>query len=261
WFRWIASGAILCGFPAPCQTQGATTEWSESQITERFLSVSPQARELRARVSVVEAEARGRSVYPNPWVGYSREGAGYTAFFEASQTLPLAGRIRYFREAGAASVSVAEANSGATLWSLRSDLRRAFFRMVGSQERMRLLADSGREVEQLITILRRREAEGEGSRYDRVRAERELTELRLDVTTAQVLVTADGARLAAYLPEGTQVRVVRGDLKVPQAVPEVEQLIDRAMSVRSDYAAERGNLARYRIEEHAARRLRIPEPQ
>ena len=51
--------------------------------------------ELRARVSVAEAEARARAVYPNPSVAYSREGAGYNAFIEVSQTLPLTGRTRY----------------------------------------------------------------------------------------------------------------------------------------------------------------------
>src|SRR2546422_2255692 len=35
---------------------------------------SPHARELRARVALAEAEARARTVYPNPSVAYSREG-------------------------------------------------------------------------------------------------------------------------------------------------------------------------------------------
>jgi cobalt-zinc-cadmium efflux system outer membrane protein len=259
--RWLARAAVLCSIPALCHGQDITTDWSESQIVERFLSVSPQARELRARVSLAEADARTRTVYPNPWIAYSREGAGYNAFFEASQILPLSGRIRYLREAGAATVSVAEANREAALWSLRSDLRRAFFRMVGSQERLRLLSDGAREIEQLMVILRRREDEGDGSRYDRVRAERELAELRLDMTTARSLVVADGARLAGYLPEGTQVRQVRGELRVPPQLPQLEELIRRAMTVRADYLAEQRNVARYRIEEQAARRLRIPEPQ
>src|SRR5215472_5429485 len=181
--RWLAGTAVLWSIPALCHGQDSVTEWSESQIIDRFLSMSPQARELRARVSLAEAETRTRLVYPNPWVGYAREGAGYNAFFEVSQTVPLARRMRYLRDAAEATVSVAEANRVAALWSLRSDLRRVFFRMVASRERVRLLSDSAREVEQLITILRQRESEGEGSRYDRVRAERELTEVRLDMTT------------------------------------------------------------------------------
>jgi cobalt-zinc-cadmium efflux system outer membrane protein len=258
---WLARAAVLCSISALCQAQDVPAEWSESQIVERFLSMSPQARELRTRVSLAEADARTRTVYPNPSVAYSYEGAGYNAFIEASQTLPLSGRIRYLRDAGAVMVSVAEANREAALWFLRSDVRRAFFRMEASQERVRLLSGGAREVEQLTVLLRRREEEGEGSCYDRVRAERELAELRLDITSARSFVVADGARLAAYLPEGTQVRQVRGELRAPSQVPELNDLIRRALTVRADYLAEQKSVLRYRIEEQAARRLRIPEPQ
>src|SRR4029077_4733921 len=113
-------------------------EWSEQEIVERFLVLSPQAQELRARVALTQAEERTRTVYPNPALSYSREGAGYNEFFEASQTLPLNGRVRYLRDAGSAAVSAAGANRDAALWSLRSDLRVAFYRMVAAQERVRL---------------------------------------------------------------------------------------------------------------------------
>src|ERR1051325_11377956 len=106
WVFWIAI------FPAICIGQDQR-EWSESQIVERFLTLSPQAQELRARVKLTEAESKTRAVYPNPSVSYSREGAGYNEFFEATQTLPVSGRIRYLREAGTAAVSAASANRDA----------------------------------------------------------------------------------------------------------------------------------------------------
>src|SRR6476661_5212901 len=101
WFVWIA--AVSAG-SAICTAQDQL-EWSEAQIVERFQMLSPQAQELRARISLAEAEAKTRTVYPNPSVSYSREGAGYNEFFEASQTLLLNGRVRFLRGAGAASVS------------------------------------------------------------------------------------------------------------------------------------------------------------
>jgi cobalt-zinc-cadmium efflux system outer membrane protein len=175
--------------------------------------------------------------------------------------LPISGRIRYLREAGAATVAVAEANRDATLWSLRSDVRVAFYRMVASQERLGVLSTGTREVEQLIRILRQREEEGEGSRYDRLRAEREAAELRTDIATSRSLIAAAGARLAAHLPEGTRVEGVRGELTVSVETPDIDGLIRRAMNVRADYRSEQKSLARYQIEEQGARRLRIPEPQ
>ena len=258
--RWVVWIAVVCAGSAMCCAQ-ERREWSEAEIVERFLTLSPQAQELRARISLAEAEARTRTVYPNPSVSYSRESAGYNEFFEASQTLPLNGRVRYLRDAGAASVSVVDANREAALWSLRSDLRFAFYRMVAAQERARLLTASASEVEQLIGILRQREREGEGSRYDRMRAEREIAELRTDVVTANALIAAARARISGFLPEGTDVQSVRGTLPVALEPPGVEELRARAMEARADYRAEQKTLARHQIEERAARRLRIPDPQ
>lgn len=228
---------------------------------ERFTTLSPQARELRARLALTEAEMKARTVYPNPAVSYSREGAGYNEFFEASQTLPLNGRLRYLRDAGSAAASVADANREAALWSLRSDLRLAFYRMVSAQERMSLLSASAAEVEQLVGILRQREEQGEGSHYDRLRAEREVTELRTDVVAANALIAAAGARISGYLPEGTQVQRVQATLAISLETPSVEDLRARAIDSRADYRAEQRAVTRFKLEEQASRRLRIPDPQ
>ena len=67
YFLWIAMSAICFG-----QDQ---EEWSETQIVERFLTLSPQAKELRARVALTEAEGKTRTVYPIPSASFSREGA------------------------------------------------------------------------------------------------------------------------------------------------------------------------------------------
>jgi cobalt-zinc-cadmium efflux system outer membrane protein len=199
-------------------------------------------------------------VLPNPSATYSREGAGYAEFFEASQTLPIGKRLRYLRDVGNAAVAVAGADSEAILWSFRSDLRLAFYRMVAAQERVALVSAAITEVEQLVRLLRQREDEGEGSHYDRLRAERELTELRTDLAGAESLVAMGGARVAGFLPEGTVVARVAGLLRVPAQLPAQDELVRRALAARADYRVEQKNLARYQAEEQAARRLRIPEP-
>ena len=258
--RWVVWIAVTCVGSAIGYAQ-EPEEWSEAQVVERFLTGSPQAQEWRARVSLTEANAKTRTVYPNPTVSYSREGAGYNEFFEASQTLLLNGRTRYLRDAGAASVAVSDANREAALWSLRSDLRVAFYRMLAAQERARLIAASSGEVDQLIQILRRREQEGEGSRYDRLRAERELAELRTDGVAVRGLIAAARARISGFLPESTVVESVRGSLPVTLDPPKLEDLKARAMGARADYRAEQKSLTRYEIEEQAAKRLRLPNPE
>ena len=102
-------------FALSCAVLTCAQEWTEAQLVAQFESQSPQARELKARVAVAEADARARVVHPNPTANYSREGAGFNEFFEASQTLPLNGRLRYLREAGSAAVAVSEINREAAL--------------------------------------------------------------------------------------------------------------------------------------------------
>jgi cobalt-zinc-cadmium efflux system outer membrane protein len=252
WIFWIAASI--------CSGQDQR-EWSEAQVVERFLTFSPQAQELRAQVALTQAEAKTRIVYPNPALVYSREGAGYNEFFEAAQTVPLSGRMRYLRDAGSAAVSVAEAHREAALWWLRSDLRLAFYQMMAAQERVRMISASAAEVEQLIRILRRREQEGEGSRYDRLRAEREIGELRTDMVAANALIAAARGKIGGFLPEGTRVQSVQGGLTVPVEPPALQTLTALAADSRGDYRAEQKALARFKIEEQAARRLRIPDPQ
>ena len=60
------------------------------------------------------------------------------------------------------------------------------------------------EVERLIEILRTREREGEGSRFDRLRAEQELRDARQLVTSAAVSVAEARATLAGMLPPDTR---------------------------------------------------------
>ena len=260
YLRWLGWCVILCSAHGSSRAQSSTREWSESQIIERFLAQSAQARELRARVALTEAEGRIRTAYTNPSFSYSREGAGYNAFLEASQVLPVSGRLGYLRQAAGAAVLAADSNREALLWSLRSDLRVAFYRMVAAQQRATFVSDRIGEVEGLIHVLLLREEEGEGSRYDRLRAERELPELRADLAAARSLVAAAAARLSAFLPEEMQVQQVQGDLAVSSNRPDLEMLIDRALNARADYRAEQRNGTRYQIEEQAARRLRVPEP-
>ena len=256
WNLWLAAACV-----APSMAYGQEqTEWSEAQIVERFLSLSPQARELRGRISLAGVEARQRTVHPNPAVSYSREGAGYNEFFEASQTLPLSRRVRYLRDAGAAAVSLADTNREAVLWSLRSDVRLAFYQMLAAQERVRLLSVGAGEIERLVAILRQRELEGEGSRYDRLRAEREVAELRTDLITANVIIAAARGRIGSFLPENTRVQTVQGTLATGTVPPDLAALQARAMGARADYRAEQKTVDRFALEAQAARRLRIPEP-
>jgi hypothetical protein len=154
WAFWIAVSSVCWG-----QDQ---RDWSEQQIVQRFLTLSPQAQELRARILWPRRKRKRERCIPTRRF-HMRARARGNEFFEASQTLPLNGRVRYLREAGAA-VAVADANREVALWSLRSDVRLAFY-LVAAQN-VRLLATSSGEVEQLSPSQARRGRRGVALRPD-----------------------------------------------------------------------------------------------
>ncbi|MCX6612259.1 MAG: hypothetical protein NTW74_15580, partial [Acidobacteria bacterium] len=89
-----AIALLVCAATLPAQ------QWTEAAVVEKFLDQNPISRESRARVAIADAEVRTRSAYANPTVSFSHEGAGRTDFYQASQALPLTGRLPLIRQAG-----------------------------------------------------------------------------------------------------------------------------------------------------------------
>ena len=108
--------------------------------------------------------------------------------------------------------------------------------------------------------LRIREQEGEGSRFDRLRAEQELAEARQVSLDAAAAVAEARAAIASALSEGVRVTRVTGSLYVDRAVPELETLQSRAAAVRADLRALQSASNRFRLEASAAQKARLPAP-
>ena len=126
--------------------------------------------------------------------------------------------------------------------------------------RQAVLTDGTKELEEVIRVLRAREAEGEGSRYDRLRVEREAAEYQSQLAAAAADLAQARAVLVAWLPEGTSVSAVDGSLQTSNSMPLLEAVLARALSRRSEIVLEQRQTERFRLESRAAERLRIPEP-
>lgn len=243
---------------------GAAQQLSEAEVLARFERESPQARALRARVNITRAETRAWSLPENPAVSYTREDAASAKddFLLVQQSLPVTGRLGLMRDAGKAAVRASEADSRFELVRLRSAVRLAFYELLLAQQRTRALEGGESALQEVVRILRVREQEGESSRFDRLRAERELADLRADLAAASTLHAQARAGLASLLGPGIspQALSVRGDFSTGPAPPPLPQLVATALEGRPDYAAEGHRLERYAYEQRAAQRRRIPEP-
>lgn len=251
--RWLACALLWSGHVH-------AQELTDSQLIELIVRDGTQARAIRASVEVTRREQDARTLFPNPGVAYSREGAGFTEFFHVEQPLPIFGTRETLTRAGSAATAAAEAERDARLWQLRSEAQTLVARVLAEQERQEAIQASIREIERIIARLRTREEEGEGSRFDRLRAEQELAEARQISLDAAATVAEARAAIASVLSEGVRVTRVSGSLYVDRTVPELETLQSRASSVRADLRALQSASNRFRLEATAARRARLPAP-
>ena len=251
---WIAAIGLLV--PSVVAGQDRT----EREVVELIIRDGPQARAIRAEAEVTRREQLARLVYPNPAVIYSREGAGFTEFFQAEQLLPLFGARAALSQAGVAATAAAEADRDVRLWILRSDAAAAVARLVAEQARLELAQAQTREVERLTEIVRTREREGEGSRFDRLRAEQELRDTRQLLTSAAVSVVEARATLSALLPRDIVLTKIAGALNPQPAPAAADALIGKAISTRAELRALQHLGERATLEADAARRARLPSP-
>lgn len=233
---------------------------SERDVVDLIVREGPRARAIRAQSEVIRREQLARLAYPNPGVTYSREGAGFTEFFQVEQSVPVFGTRGALARAGVAATEAAQADVAAQLWALRTEAAAAVARLTSSQVRLDAAQAHTREVERLIEILHIREREGEGSRFDRLRAEQELREARQLATSAAIEVAEARAAVTAMLPGDVTVgRIARVILPAAPA-PSLDVLLTRALSARAELRALRRSADRAEAESEAARRARFPAP-
>jgi cobalt-zinc-cadmium efflux system outer membrane protein len=235
-------------------------ELTDAQVVELIMRESAQANVIRLGADVVRREQAARPVFPNPSIGYSREGAGLTEFFQVEQPVPLFGSRQALIRAGAAATAAAEAERDGRLWQLRSDAQALVARLLAEQEKADASAATVRDVERIIALLRVREQEGEGSRFDRVRAEQELLDVRQIALDAVASAAEVRASIASFASDGTRISRVTGTLYADRAAPDVDVLIARAVSTRAEIRALGAAMERFRLEAEAARRARLPVP-
>ena len=236
---------------------------TEEQALARMRSEHPQLRVLDLRVRELEADTRERTLLANPTFTYTREDSGLSTddFLLVTQELPLRGRRGLFGEASAQAVTAAQASAAADLLAFETRLRLAFTDLMMAQAQVAVLQDALAELTGLVEVLRAREAEGEGSLFDRLRTEREKADTDVDLETAGIDILRAQVQLASFFTPGsdpTELRAV-GALTDGTNIAELESLLAQALERRGDYRALAHHEARWATERRAAGRLRFPE--
>lgn len=255
---------LLAGFLGVLPPAAAGQPLTEEQALERMRAGHPYLEALRLGVREVEAEARERSLIPNPTVGYTREdsGLGVDDFLLLSLELPLRGRASLLHAAATQAATTAAARADASRLDFEARLRLAFTDLLLAQERVAVLQAGATELGRLIDVLRAREREGEGSRFDRLRTEREVADIETDLREAGIEGSLARYGLAAFLAPGTDPEGLSavGRLLEGAVIPSVPDLLGQALDQRSDHRALTLGETRWETERRAAERLRLPVP-
>lgn len=253
---------LLAGLLGMSAAAASGQPLTEKQALERMRAEHPYLQALRLGVREIEADARERSLLANPTVGYTREdtGLGVDGFLLVSQELPLRGRARLLREAAAQTVTAAEARADASRLDFEAYLRLAFTDLLLAQARAAVLEAGVAELRRLVDVLRAREREGEGSRFDRLRTEREVADIETDLQAAEIDRVAAQARLASFLGPAADPETLSavGRLLEGASIASATELRERALAQRSDYRALALGASRWTTERRAAERLRLP---
>jgi cobalt-zinc-cadmium efflux system outer membrane protein len=251
---WFAACALAVPIAAWAQERAA------GEIVDAIVQDGPRAMAIRSSADVVRFEQQARLAFPNPGVMYSREGAGFTEFLQLEQPLPIFGIRAALSRAGIAATAAAEAERDARLWDLRTEAERLVNRWLWAQAQVEATSTDTRAVERLVEVLRVREREGEGSRFDRLRAEQEVADLKQAAVAAAIELSDTRAAVAALLPPGVTITRVTGVLDGARMPLDREALVARARAARAELRALQFGHDRTALEAEAARRSRWPAP-
>ena len=237
---------------------------SEAEVLAQLSTENPRVQAARAGVDVMRADVLAAGRLPNPRVTYNREAvAGVSEnMVMVSQPLPVTGRRRFDVSAAMARVEASSQRAEAQIRRIRADVRLAYTDLWEAQERERELTRSRDRLNELAGILGKREAAGDAAGFDRLRADREVT----DVDASRGLASADRAQaqatLASFLtaPRLNSIEAVRPATISPM-LPTVDELMARAEQSRGDLLALARELDAAGFAEQAAARRAIPEPE
>src|SRR5262245_26405170 len=179
--RCVLQCAALAMALVPSLARAQSLSLSEAEVLARLSAESPRVRAIRAGIDIARAETLSAGRWPNPRFIEDRESvAGVTEYLTmVAQPLPITGRRGLEVQAASALVEAASARSDDALRRARADLRVAYAQLVAAQIRERTLIASRDRLRELAEILAKREAAGDAAGFDRLRAEREVSDIEI----------------------------------------------------------------------------------
>jgi len=256
--------AVILFLSLPALALASGEAVTEAEALQLFLGQSLEARREALIVESVGAGLRAGAQASNLEVAYQIEDAAGVRddFLTFRQQLPLTGRLGLLRDSADAASSAAGLAAERELQSIAYSVRSSFNEVLYRERVLGRLRQGAGLLERVVGILARREREGQGSGYDLLRAEQELAETRISTAEAEVALSIARLRFGSFFDPDLRMESAPlvGDLEPTGSMPEPDEAIQRALSLRTDLRALVAEAEHRELERRAARRRRFPEP-
>ena len=197
--------------------------------------------------------------------GYAGDasGSGQVSTYSAglSEEFLLGGKIRYRKDAAHAGLLASSANLSDFLRNLRQQAAESFIDALAEDLRLRRKEEALQRAHQLVELNMERVQKREASEDSLMRARIAELEAHSDLTNSESDLYASLADMATFMgvSEGSGLIGAKGDLEGIAETFSLSQLIERAVTSRSDVTAARYSLESARAAYELARVARIPD--
>ncbi len=255
---------VLTGLLLLVTTAGSTSALDEQRFVERVLSAGLASREVEAEAALERAQSSGAGLWPNPSLGWEREGAAQAPAQDkltASVPLVVSGRLGLERESADLRRQAAEARRSRARALLRRRAIGAFAAARAAQERARILEGSRAALSELTRAIAAREKAGDAAGYERLRIELEGATVDSALRDAQLDRSRAEAAARLLLGPGTApLPALAGELAPPRELPPLAALDAGLEPRRSDLRALALDADAATRARSAASRSWVPDP-
>ena len=259
--------ASLAVLACPPGARAQSTSLNETEALARLSADSPRVRAIRAAIEVDGADVLAAGRWPNPRLSFGREAAGGASetMTTIAQALPITGRRGLEIESARSLVDASRARIDDVMRRARADLRLAFARLVAAQQREAELSGTRDRLREFAETLARREAAGDAAGFDRLRAERELADVEMDLATSSLEKARAQAVMAGFFGVSVEPLSLVANGTATTAgrapIPDLAALMQRAEATRGELLALGKEVEAASFSSRAADRRNVPEPE
>lgn len=272
-YRYLTILATILLLPAPCFLSASEMLSSSAPLltaqeaVRRGLSRPAVKQLIEGRLGVALSEVTQAALWPNPQLQYQYEeanpgtGSASDAYLWLTQTFDFSGRRGLQVDAAKERVQAIQEEIEFRRLGLITGIRQRFYQALSQRELQQVMDQWFERLEVIESVIRKREAAGGISGYDRLRLTREQAAVRARLQSEAAVYRRTWEQLLGVLGLGkgegrTTYSGVTGAL-LPETPPPLERLL-QVLPRRSDLRSLKQQAGAYALERQAAARGWIP---